>query len=50
MEIFTVSTVSIYTVQKIDLNNMKVCNDHDYCQVEMPKEDNKILQHNRGEK
>ena len=28
----------------------RVCNDHDYCQVEMPKEDNKILQHNHGEK
>ena len=28
----------------------KVCNDHDYWYVEMPNEDNKILQHNYGEK
>ena len=28
----------------------KVCNDHDYCYVEMPNEDNKILKHNHGEK
>ena len=24
----------------------KVCNDHDYCYVEMPDEDNKVLKHN----
>ena len=28
----------------------KVCNDHDYCWVEMPNEDNKILKYNHGEK
>ena len=28
----------------------RVCNDQDYCHVEMPKEDNKILKCNRGEK
>ena len=28
----------------------KVCNDHDYCYVEMPDEDNKILKYNHGEK
>ena len=27
----------------------KVCNDHDYCYVEMPNEDNKILKYNHGE-
>ena len=27
-----------------------VCEDHDYCYVEMPKEDNKILKYNHGEK
>ena len=26
------------------------CKDHDYCNVEMPKEDNKILKYNHGEK
>ena len=28
----------------------RVCNDHDYCYVEMPNEDNKILKYNHGEK
>ena len=28
----------------------RVCNDHDYCYVEMPNEDNKILKNNHGEK
>ena len=28
----------------------RVCNDHDYCYVEMHNEDNKILKYNRGEK
>ena len=27
-----------------------VCENHDYCYVEMPKEDNKILKYNHGEK
>ena len=27
-----------------------VCKNHDYCYVEMPKEDNKILKQNHGEK
>ena len=28
----------------------RVCNNHDYCYVEMPIEDNKILKYNHGEK
>ena len=28
----------------------KVCNDHDYCYVEMPNEGNKISKYNQGEK
>ena len=28
----------------------KVCENHDYCYVEMPKEDNKTLKYNQGEK
>ena len=27
-----------------------VCENHDYCYIEMPKEDNKILKYNNGEK
>ena len=28
----------------------RVCNNHDYCRVDMPKEDEKILKYNPGEK
>ena len=28
----------------------KVCENHDYCSVKMPEEDNKILKYNQGEK
>ena len=28
----------------------RLCDKHDYCHVEMPKEDNKILKYNHGEK
>ena len=28
----------------------KVCENHDYCCIEMPKEDNKLLKYNHGEK
>ena len=28
----------------------RVCNDHDYCCVEMPNKDHKILKYNHGEK
>ena len=27
-----------------------ICENHDYCYVQMPKEDNKILKYNHGEK
>ena len=28
----------------------EICKNHDYCYVEMPKEDNRILKYNHGEK
>ena len=35
-------------------NNLKMhekrCEDHDYCYIEMPEKDNKILKYNHGEK
>ena len=44
MEIFTVSAVFIHIEQIIDWNkHEQVCNEHEYCHVEMPNEDNKIL-------
>ena len=31
-------------------NHERACNNHDYCHVDMPTEDNKILKYNHGEK
>ena len=48
---FIVQSVFIYIVQKKKLKKHEnVCKNHDYCYTEMPKEDNKILKYNHGEK
>ena len=39
-----------YTTENKLKKHIKVCENHDYCYVEMPKVDNKILKYNRGEK
>ena len=39
-----------YNTDKKLRNHEKVCNDHDYCYVELPNEDKKILKYNHGEK
>ena len=39
-----------YSIKNKLEKHEKVCNDHDYCYVEMPSEDNKILKYNHGEK
>ena len=39
-----------YTTENKLKNHKKICEDHDYCYVEMPKEDNRILKYNHGEK
>ena len=39
-----------YTTENKLKRHKKVCEDHDYCYVEMPEKDNKILKYNRGEK
>ena len=38
-----------YTKEKKLKKHKKVCENHDYCYVEMPEEDNKILKYNHGE-
>ena len=39
-----------YIAQKKKLKkHEKVCNNHDYCNVEMPNEDNKIIKYSHGE-
>ena len=39
-----------YTTKNKLEANKKICENHDYCHVEMPNEDNKIIKYNQGEK
>ena len=39
-----------YTTEKKLKKHKKVCENHDYCYVEMPEKDNKISKYNHGEK
>ena len=39
-----------YSTKRKFNRHKRVCNHHDYCYVEMPHEDNKILKYNHGEK
>ena len=39
-----------YTTENKLKKHKKVCENHDYCYVEMPEEDNKISKYNQGEK
>ena len=39
-----------YSTENKLKKNKKVCKDHAYCYVKMPKEDEKILKYNPGEK
>ena len=48
MKTFTVYTVFIHIAQIISLKNMK--HKHDYCYIETPNKNNKILRYNHGKK
>ena len=39
-----------YTTENKLKKHKKVCENHDYCYVEMPEEYNKVLKHNKREK
>ena len=39
-----------YTTENNLEKHKKICENHDYCHVEMPNEDNKIIKYNQGEK
>ena len=39
-----------YTTENKLESHKKLCENHDYCCIEMPNEDNKILQYNHGQK
>ena len=39
-----------YTTKRRLKKHERTCEDHDFCHVNMPNEDNKILKYNHGEK
>ena len=47
---YCLSCFQSYATENKLKNHKKVCENHDYCYVEMPEEDNKILKYNQGEK
>ena len=49
-DLYCLNCVHLYsTINKLKKHE-RVCNEHDYCYVEIPNEDNKILKYNLGEK
>ena len=48
METFTLNCFQSYTTENKLKNHKKVCENHEYCYVEMPEENNKILKYNQG--
>ena len=48
--IYCLNCFSSYTTKNRLKKHKNVCENHDYCYVEMPGKDNKILKYNHGEK
>ena len=49
-DFYCLNCFCVYTTKnKLETHKM-ICENHDYCQVEMPNEDNKIIKYNQGEK
>ena len=49
-EFYSLNWLHSFTTNDKLKNDKDVCKNPDYCCIEMPKEDNKILKYNRGEK
>ena len=49
-EFYCLNCFHLYSTKENLQKHEKVCNNHDYCFVEMPNDDNKILKYNYGEK
>ena len=50
VDFYSLNCFHSYSTENRLKRHERVCNDHDYCHVEMPNEDNKILKYNHGEK
>ena len=49
-DFYCLNCVHSYSTKNKLKEHQRVCGDHDYCYVEIPNEDNKILKYNHGEK
>ena len=49
-DFYCLNCFRLYTTRNKLEKNKNLCKNHDYCSVEMPEEDNKILKYNHGEK
>ena len=49
-DFYCLNCFHLYKTGKKLKKHERVCNDYDYCFVEMPNDDNKILKYNYGEK
>ena len=49
-EFFCLNCFHSYSTKEKLKKHEEVCHDHDYCYVEMPDKDNKILKYDHGEK
>ena len=49
-EFYCLNCFRLYITKHRLKKHKNVCENHDYCYIEMPKEDNKILKYNHGEK
>ena len=49
-DFYCLNCFRVYTTKNKLEAHKKICENHDYCHVEMPSEDNKIIKYNQGEK
>ena len=50
VDFYCLNCFRAYTTKNKLEAHKKICGNHDYCHVEMPNEDNKIIKYNQGEK
>ena len=47
-DFYSLNCFHSYSTEKKLKKHYNICKNHDYCFVEIPKEDNKILKHDHG--
>ena len=49
-DFYCLNCFRVYTTKNKPEAHKKICENHEYCHVEMPNEDNKVIKYSRGEK